>query len=302
MTDRIVAVVGATGLQGRAVTTRLLAEGWRVRALTRNRDGAAARELAAAGARVVHADMEEVGSLVAAADGAHGLFSVQPTVGSPGTSADFSADDEVRWGVNVADAAKIVGVEHLVFSSVAGAGRHDSEVLPRNSVSKWQIERHIAEFGVPATILRPVSFMENYTGAYHLNDGAVTTGFEPDVAQQVIAVDDLAAFSALAFAQPREWVGRAIDLAGDQLTPVQIAAAIGDAIGQPVPYVQIPLEAIERVSPDFAYAYQWLNERGYRADINRARRLYPGLTDFRAWLDKTGADQISAFLTAPSAR
>jgi uncharacterized protein YbjT (DUF2867 family) len=115
--------------------------------------------------------MEDVASLVAAAEGAYGMFSVQPTVGSPGTAPDFAAEDEVRWGVNVAEAAHAADVRHFVYTSVAGAGRHDSEVLPQNTVSKWRIEQHIARLGLPATILRPVSFMENYTGGYHLHDG-----------------------------------------------------------------------------------------------------------------------------------
>ena len=44
--NRIVVVTGATGLQGRAVVRRLLADGWRVRALTRRPAGKPARQLA----------------------------------------------------------------------------------------------------------------------------------------------------------------------------------------------------------------------------------------------------------------
>jgi uncharacterized protein YbjT (DUF2867 family) len=298
-TGKTILVVGATGLQGRAVTKRLLADGWRIRALTRDPDAAPARALEAAGARTVPGDMEDVVTLIAAAEGAYGVFSVQPTVGSPGTAPGFAADDEVRWGVNVAEAAHAAGVRHSVFTSVAGAGRHDSEVLPLNVVSKWRIEQHIHQLGLPATILRPVSFMENYTGGYHLHDGTLATAFDPGVRQQVIAVDDLAGFTARAFAGPQEWIGRTIDLAGDELTPIEIAAAIAEAIGRPLPNVRLPLEVIRQAGEDFAYAYEWLNERGYRADISLARRLHPGLMDFRTWLARTGAARIAAFLDAP---
>ncbi|MFG1705017.1 NmrA/HSCARG family protein [Nonomuraea sp. M3C6] len=299
--EKTVVVMGATGLQGRAVTARLLADGWRVRALTRDPGSAAARALAQTGAQLVRGDMDDVASLITAARGAHGMFSVQPTVGSPGTAPDFTADDEVRWGVNVARAAHAEGVPHLVYSSVAGAGRHGSEVLPQNLVSKARIEQHIATLGLPATILRPVSFMENYTGGYHLHEGTVTTAFEPNVPQQIIAVDDVGSFAALAFARPQEWIGRAIDLAGDELTPVQITKAISEAIGAALPYVQVPIEAIRHVGEEFAFAYEWLNERGYRADLSAVRRIHPGLMDLRTWLERTGASQISAFLTAQRA-
>jgi uncharacterized protein YbjT (DUF2867 family) len=294
--DKTIAVVGATGLQGRAVTTRLLADGWHVRALTRDPDRASSP------APLVRAEMDDVDSLVAAMAGAHGVFSVQPTVGSPGTAPDFTAEDEVRWGVNVAEAAHRAGVAHFVFSSVAGVGRHDTERLPANLVSKHRIERHVAGLGLPATVLRPVSFMENFTGGYALRDGAVSTGLAPHVPQQLIAVDDVAAFVALAFAGPHTWIGRTADLAGDELTPVAIAAAISAATGRALPYEQVPIELIRQVSEDFAHANEWLNERGYRADVAATRELHPGLLDLRAWLAATGARRISAFLTGGSAR
>ncbi|MEV0200178.1 NmrA/HSCARG family protein [Nonomuraea sp. NPDC050691] len=293
---KTIVVVGATGLQGRAVTARLLAGGWRVRAVTRDPDAAAARALARAGAELVSAEMDDTASLIAVAEGAHGLFSVQPTVGSPGTPAGFSAEDEVRWGRNVADAAHAAGVRHLVYASLAGAGRHDTEKLPQNTINKWRIEQHITRLGLPATFLRPVSFMENYTGAYHLRDGAVATPFAAGVPQQIMAVDDVGVFAALAFARPGEWIGRAVDLAGDELTPVRIAAAVSEAVGRPLPYVQIPIEAIARISEEFAYAYTWLNERGYRADVAFTRALHPGLMDLRTWLERTGAAQVTGFL------
>ncbi|WP_220039875.1 NmrA/HSCARG family protein [Nonomuraea aridisoli] len=295
---RTIVVMGATGLQGRAVTARLLADGWRVRAVTRDPDAAPARALAQAGAEVVRAEMDDIASLVAAAEGAYGMFSVQPTVGSPGTPARFSAEDEVRWGRNVADAAHAAGVRHLVYASLAGAGRHNTERLPQNTINKWRIEQHITRLGLPATFLRPVSFMENYTGSYHLHDGTVAAAFAADVPQQIMAVDDVGAFTALAFAQPGDWIGRAVDLAGDELTPVRIAAAISEAVGRPLPYVQIPIEVIAQAGEEYAFAYTWLNERGYRADVSFARALHPGLIDLRTWLERTGAARIAGFLAA----
>ncbi|MFI8939442.1 NmrA/HSCARG family protein [Streptomyces syringium] len=296
LTEKTVVVAGATGLQGRAVTHHLLRDGWRVRALTRDPNGPQATALARAGAQVVRARMEDVDSLRSAAEGAWGLFSVQPTVGSPGTAPDFTADDEVRWGVNVAEAAHAAGIGHFVFTSVAEADRHLEEKLPVNLISKWRIERHIAALGLPATILRPVSFMENFTGGYALRNGTLSTGLAPQIPQQIMAVDDVGAVTALAYSRPKEWIGRTVSLAGDALTPVQIAAAIGKALGIPLPYVQIPIDAIRSLSEDFAYANEWLNEQGYRADIPGTREIHPGAMDFSTWLERTGASQIAAFL------
>ncbi|MCX5409784.1 NmrA family NAD(P)-binding protein [Streptomyces sp. NBC_00335] len=295
-TQKTVIVAGATGLQGRAVTRHLLRDGWQVRALTRDPDGPQAAALAQAGAQVVRARMEDVDSLIAAAEGAWGMFSVQPTVGSPGTAPDFTDKDEVAWGMNVAEAAHAAGIGHFIFTSVAEADRHLEEKLPVNLVSKWRIEQHIASLGLPATILRPVSFMENFTGGYALRNGNLSTGLAPEIPQQVVAVDDVGAVAALAFSRPEEWIGQAVSLAGDELAPVQIAAAIGQELGISLPYVQIPIEAIRTLSTDFAYANEWLNHIGYRADIAATRKIHPAAMDLRSWLKRTGASQIAAFL------
>ncbi|WP_225102414.1 NmrA family NAD(P)-binding protein [Streptomyces sp. CoH27] len=96
-----------------------------------------------------------------------------------------------------------------------------------NLVGKWRIEQHIAALSLPATILRPVSFMENSTGGYALRNGNLSTGLAPEVPHQIMAVDDAGAVAALAFSRPKKWIGREVSLAGDELTPVQIAAASG---------------------------------------------------------------------------
>ena len=66
---------------------------------------------------------------------------------------------EVQEGKNMADAALDAGVEHLVFSSVGGAERKSG--IPHFE-TKWEIENHIRKLGLPATMIRPVGFMENY--------------------------------------------------------------------------------------------------------------------------------------------
>jgi uncharacterized protein YbjT (DUF2867 family) len=111
-TTGLVVVAGATGRQGGAVTRALLRDGRPVRALTRSPDGRPARALAAAGAEVVRADMEDPASLDRAFSGADGVYSVQ-------NFATAGHDGEVRQGKNVGDAAARAGVSHLVYGSAA---------------------------------------------------------------------------------------------------------------------------------------------------------------------------------------
>src|SRR5919112_3623770 len=163
MNDKMIAVTGATGQQGGAVARKLLADGWKVRALTRDTNKPAAQELASLGAEIFAGDMEDRAQLDAAFKDVYGVFSVQnywlPNVGFEG---------EVRQGKNVVDAAKAAGVQHLVYSSVGAAHRGMGQ---KHFESKWQIEQYIHSLDIPYTILRPAFFMENYnwSRAYILN-------------------------------------------------------------------------------------------------------------------------------------
>ena len=114
--ERVVLVCGATGRQGGAVARRLLGEGWRVRALTRHPEGAAARGLRESRADVVGGDLDDAGSLRRALDGVEGVFGVTEF-----WEHGFRA--EVRQGKKLVDAARSVGVRHFVFSSVGGTNR-----------------------------------------------------------------------------------------------------------------------------------------------------------------------------------
>ena len=77
MNGKVIAVTGATGQQGGAVARKLLADGWKVRALTRDANKPAAQELVSLGAELVSGDMENRIELDAAFQGAYGVFSVQ---------------------------------------------------------------------------------------------------------------------------------------------------------------------------------------------------------------------------------
>lgn len=46
--------------------------------------------------------------------------------------------------------------------------------------------------------------------------------------------DDIGAFAALAFSNPQEWIGKALELAGDELTDQQAVETLTRIIGRPV--------------------------------------------------------------------
>jgi len=278
--DKLILVTGATGQQGGATVRHLLTQGWRVRGLTRNVQGAAAQALAAAGAEVISGNMDDRASLDKAFAGAYGVFSVQnfwlPDVGAAG---------EVRQGKIVADAAKAAGVQHLVYTSVGGAERQTGL---SHFDSKWQIEEYVRSLSLPATVLRPVFFMENLTSPMMgPRDGVLANALRPTTSLQMIAVEDIGFFAALAFARPQEFIGKAIELAGDSLTMPQVAETMTRVTGQPVQFVEVPLEQVAAFSQETADMLAWFNDHGYEADIAGLRKLHPGMLTFETLLRKT---------------
>src|SRR2546430_2316431 len=103
---KLIAVIGATGRQGGGVVRALQASGeFSVRALTRN--PGKHRGLAD---EVVQADLNRPGSLIAAFEGAHGVFLVT-NFWEEGTSELKEATAAVR-------AAKDAGVKHFIWSTL----------------------------------------------------------------------------------------------------------------------------------------------------------------------------------------
>lgn len=295
--SQTILVVGATGQQGGATARHLLAEGWRVRALVRDTESPAALQLREAGTDLATGDLDDIESLDAAAGGAYGVFGVTPV--------EMDPRREAAQGRNLVDAAQRAGVSHFVFASVGGAERG-------TGIPFWEVKREVEEYlrasGPPATVLRPVRFMENHAAAAPV--GGITGAtlvhvFAPEVPVQLIAVDDIGAFAALAFADPGTYTGQAIELAGDELPSSEVVRLISEAVGRPVAYRQwlrdepsgMGEETDRAHAPVFDLAADLTEEKGFwQADIPALRKSHPGLQDFRTWLRNGGAARIAELL------
>jgi uncharacterized protein YbjT (DUF2867 family) len=295
MTDQTVLVTGATGQQGGATARRLLADGWPVRALVRDPASPAARKLSAAGAELVTGDMADRDALDAAVQGAYGVFSVQPARQAP----HFN-DDEVRLGVNVADAAHAAGVRHLVYTSVGGADRATG-ISHWNT--KWEIEQHIRRLDLPATILRPVQFMENHASQMYgvTGEAALIRMIPASMSVQLIAVTDIGAFAALAFANPGFYLGQALELAGDELPRAELVAAISRATGRVLEVEPLPREVLSRLGVNVDDVDKATSFGGWQADITALRKLHPDLMDFETWLSHEGRAAFATLFAAAEA-
>lgn len=261
---KLILVTGATGQQGGAVAKSLLRQGQKVRVLTRNPDKAAA--LAKAGAEVVTGDLTNTADLHAALRGVHGVFAMS-------TPFEAGMDSEVKQGIMLADATKQAGVAHYVYTSVGSADRNTG--IPHFE-TKWQVEQRIREIGLPATVLRPVWFMENFSTFFPPSaEGTLMLPLRPDTKLQMIALKDIGEFGAAPFLHPKEFIGQAIDLAGDTLTMPEVAAHLSRTKRRPIRFQQMPDDQVEAaMGHDLALMFRWFNEVGYSVDIPALRKRY----------------------------
>jgi uncharacterized protein YbjT (DUF2867 family) len=292
-----VLITGATGKQGGATARRLLAEGRPVRALVRDTTAPSAAALAAAGAQLMRGDFDDPASLPPALDGAAAVFAIPPvTYGPAGPDTDL----EVARGRALIDAAAAAGVEQVVFSTVATA----SNTSPMWA-AKARIEQYLHDHIASPTVLRPVRFMTNYfargvIGIDGIVDGVHRHLFPPHEPMQIIALEDIAEFAALAFADPPRFAGRTLELAGDQPTPVEAAAAITEATGIPVRYEQLTDDEATAFNPEVAETRKrWLAGHRWHADIEALRVIHPGLRTLTDWLAESGAAAIRTHVTTP---
>jgi|SRR5829696_1051730 len=277
---RVILVSGATGQQGGAVARNLLERGFAVRALTRDAEKPESRELADLGAEIVGGDLEDHVSIERALDGVYGVFSVQQFF-------EAGYEGEVRQGVLLADAAKAAGVEHLVYSSVGSA--HRGTGIPHFE-SKFQVEEHVRASGVPYTVLRPVYFMQNWEFMREpILGGTLPQPLDPDKPLQMIDAWDIGVFAAMAFEDPGRWMGREVDLAGDEMTMPEVAGTFSRVIGRNVEYFQVPWEGFEeQMGEEGTVMYRWFNAVGYEANIAALSDDYPGLTSLEQYLRAHG--------------
>jgi uncharacterized protein YbjT (DUF2867 family) len=204
------------------------------------------------------------------------------------TPFERGPDAETSQGIVLADAAASAGVEHVVYSSVGGAERGTG--IPHFE-SKRRVEEHLESLGLPVTFVRPVFFIDNlrWMGPTRENGELVFRFALPaGVPLQMIVSSDVGAIAAAVLRDPSRVPGGAIEIAGDERTGEQIAAAFGEAAGLPARYEPLPLESLGD-NEDMRRMFDWFaRPPAYQADIAAVRALLPDLQDLPTWLSRSG--------------
>ncbi|NMO14669.1 NmrA/HSCARG family protein [Pyxidicoccus fallax] len=278
--QREVLVVGATGQQGGAVARCLLERGHRVRTLVRAPEAPAATELHRLGVVLVEGRLEDAPSLVRAMAGVEAVFGV--TTPFEGVAA------EAPKGMALVDAAREAGVAHFVFTSACNADRNTG--IP-SFESKRRVEEHLARSGVPYTIVAPAYFLENLLTPFCLSNlrvGSFVRWMPVERTVQYIAVRDIGRFVTLVLEQREPFLGRRIDLAGDELDGAIAADILTRELGHAIHPVALPLSSFPaqgELGQNVAATLAWMDRVGFSADIDALRREFPdvGWHSFAMW-------------------
>lgn len=305
--QKIIAVTGATGAQGGGLVRAILADpagGFTARAVTRHPDSDAARDLAALGAEVVQADLDDEASLRRAFAGAHGAFCVT------NFWEHFDPERENAQAGNLARAARAAGVFHAIWSTLEDVRQYvavDDDRIPTlaggykvpHMDAKGEANALFGEAGVPTTYLHTSFYWDNMItfgmGPASDEDGRLALTLPIDDAKlPSMAASDIGACAYGIFREGESWIGRSVGVAGGHLTGEELAAGLAQALGEPVAYNRVTfaeyrasgVPGADELANMFQFKVEFEEMYCAARDLETSRRLNPGLTSYEGWLEQ----------------
>lgn len=302
---KIIAVVGATGAQGGGLVRAIMRDKsgpFTARALTRDVHSDKARALAALGAEVVQADVDDAASITRAFTGAYGAYCVTFFW------SHFSGERETAEGRTMARAAKDAGVQHAIWSTFEDTRKFIPLGDPRMPTlqGKYKVAHFDAkadanaaftELGVPVTFLLTSFYWENLiyfgSGPTKGPDGKLAITYPlGDKKLPSMASEDIGKCAYGIFKRSRDFIGKTVGIAGEHLTGAQMAAALTRALGQEVRYNDVPPDVFrgfgfpgaDDVGNMFQFKRDFNTEYCAARDLAFSRSLNPELMTFAQWL------------------
>jgi uncharacterized protein YbjT (DUF2867 family) len=301
---RLIVVFGATGAQGGGLARAILADRsgeFTLRAVTRKPDSRQARALAAAGAEVVAADLDDGPSVERAMRGAACAFCV----------TNFwdhcSPEKELAQATTLAECARRAGVAHVIWSTLEDT----REILPADGTvmpvffqnynvphldAKGAANREFTSRGLPVTLLYTSVYWDNFVN-FHMgpsaeSDGTLGIAFPLGEAKLPgIAVEDIGGCALALFRRGADVIGRSLGISGEHLSGAQMAQTLTRVLGRLVTYQAISADNYRKLDfPGAAYLgnmFQFCRDFEEicraRRDVGASRHLLPTLQTFEQW-------------------
>src|SRR5437867_13030353 len=303
---KIIAVVGATGTQGGGLSRAILADpngGFAVRAITRDPNKDNAKALAAKGAQVVQANLDDLESLKKAFAGAYGVYGVT------NFWEHFSAEKEKAQAKNIADAAKAAGVKHVIWSTLEDTRKlmEPGDKRMPTLQEKYRVPHFDAKAeadayfsGLPVTYLVTSFYWDNLymfkLAPTKGDDGVYSWTFPMGNAKLAgIAADDIGRCAYGIFKAGQQYIGKTVGIVGENLTISEMGEKLSRGLGiGPVKYNAVDADVYR------GFGFQGADEMGNMFQVYRdfekevvgarnsevARQLNPQLQTFDQWRAK----------------
>jgi uncharacterized protein YbjT (DUF2867 family) len=276
--------------------------GFTARVLTRDVNGARAKNFARLGAEVVTVDIDNLESLEKAFEGAYAAFCITFFW------AHFSPEKEMAEAKSMVAAAKATALRHVIWSTLEDTRQWvpltdnrmptlQAKYKVLHSDSKGQSNHFFTDAAVPTTFLLTSLYWDNFIyfgmGPKKGPDGTLVITFPMgDKKLPGIAAEDIGKCAYGIFKECDEFIGKTVAISGENLTGAQIAALFTEVLGREVRYNSVSPAAYRGFG--FAGAdtlgnhFQFLRDFedyfcGVR-DPNFARTLNPSLQSFKMWL------------------
>ncbi|KAJ4329907.1 hypothetical protein N0V95_010130 [Ascochyta clinopodiicola] len=254
------AIFGATGNQGASVARTVLSSAslsqlYNVRAISRDPTHASLQPLAAQGAELVRADMDDASTLPGALAGVDTLFFLTTTTYDGNTRAV-----ETRQAKAVCSAAVEAGVSYIIFSSMS----HPFEISGgklKNVVhfdDKAEIEQWIRGLPVKSAFFAPACFMQNFlTHILHPvpsreGDGSyvLPNCVRGETKVPFIDISETGKWVGAILAEPDKYAGKQFAAAAEILSMDEVAAIVSRVTGKVVKFQNVPDEVFKSFLPE----------------------------------------------------
>lgn len=287
-------VVGATGVLGGEICSRLARAGGSVRALVRKTSNAERVEaLKSREIELAWGDLTDRASLDAACRGIHTVFSTATAILSQQEGNTLDRVDR-EGQANLVDAARGAGVRRFVFISFR-MGRNDVD-FPLRAAKRSTAERLKAS-GVPWTVIEASIFMEVWLGphlGFDAANGRVRVLGSGDQKISWVSYRDVAAI-AIAAAESPDAENRTIAVGGPEaLSPNEVVRIFEERSGRKFEVERLPESAIVQmranarnpVEETFA-GLMLFCARGDEIDMRQTLSRYPiRMTTVREYADR----------------
>lgn len=307
MTQKIIVVVGATGAQGGGLVRAILTDKskeFAVRALTRKPNDDKAKKLKDLGAEVVSADLDDLGSVRRAFQGAHGAFCLT------NFWEHFSPEKESTQAKTQAQAAKEAAIAHVIWSTLEDTRWKvpiSDDRMPTlkgkykvpHFDAKGEADHFFTDLKLPVTLLATSFFWDNLVhfgmGPKPGEDGKLAFVLPmADKRLPGIAAEDIGKCAYGIFKRGDEFIGKTVGIAGEHLTGEEMARALSKALGKEVKYQYVPPEVYrtfdfpgaDDLGNMFQYKRDFEKEFCAARDLSLSRSLNPELQTFSDWLSK----------------